>query len=157
MKPEFAVLILWSAVLGSSPVVAAAREERPKIFEIPEKIEPPVEMVTGREAIEALVGNTVLIHSSGPDALYLRTDGTGVSQNDGPPRKREAIKWAISDAQGLCIVRANEEKMPDDANCFRVTLSSNEVSIWVPITGPDDAGAALLLEGTLVRNNPLKF
>ena len=154
MKTRFAAPILWSAVVAASPTVAVGQEERPRIYEIPEKIEPSVEMVTGREAI---VGHTVLIYSPSSSALYLRPDGTGVSEEAGPPRKREEIKWAISDSQSLCIMGAGEEKLPDGTPCLRITLSEDEVNIWLPIMGPDDPRAALLLEGKLVRDNPLKL
>ena len=130
MKAGLAALILWGAAPVAMPAVAAEQEERPKTYEIPETIEPSAEVVGGRAAIEALVGNTVLIRSPDSRTLYLRPDGTGVSQDAGPPRTREEIKWAISDTERLCIIGVNEEKMPDGASCLSIALSGDKISIW---------------------------
>ena len=74
--------------------------------------------LTGRDAINALIGNTIVIYSRrGFDALYFAPDGAlkGASSDAGNAPAEKA-KWSIEGDQ-LCFVGFNKSSAPDSVTC----------------------------------------
>lgn len=86
-------------------------------------VEPPPlpPRITGRAAIERLVGNTTTATIDGSEIVdYYAADGTYVSQVDAVIAKGQ---WRINDEDQLC------RKFPDeDENCFNIAVAGRKVT-----------------------------
>lgn len=83
---------------------------------------PPPPKLTGRAAIDRLIGNTMTATIDGSDiADYFAPDGTYVSQVDAVISRG---RWRIDDENRLC------HKLPDeDESCYRVEITGRKVTM----------------------------
>lgn len=104
--------------------------------------------LTGSAAMNALVGNTLVLSESGkPEeqiALYFLADGTvkGAAGN----RSRTG-KWTVSGTK-LCIADENKEPRPQD--CAELTVEGEGVTLTTTHSG----GKTNALRGQILKGNP---
>lgn len=132
-----AVLSLWVLL----PASAYGQSEAP--------------VLTGRAAIERIIGNTMLLAPAKPlptidvrSYIYFSPDGRTAMQmtardpaNDEKKAETEAGNWSIDDQERLCVVQ--EGKTLKDRDCIGVRVTGNSVRS-VPEDIFEDATATLL-------------
>ena len=112
-------------------------------------------VLTGRAAIERIIGNTMLFAPAKPfptikvrSFIYFSPDGRTAMQmtasdpaNEEEKAETEAGNWSIDDQERLCVVQ--EGKTLKDRDCIGVRITGNSVRS-VPEDIFEDATATLL-------------
>lgn len=109
----------------------------------------PQDAVTGKAAIDLLVGNTLTFTRDGlPEeetAIYFRADGSGRAKrnmND-PTDKATPIGWSVRSDGMFCVADAG--KKPGDGDCTAISVAGGTVTLTAPGRPP--------LSGKILKGN----
>lgn len=105
----------------------------------------PAAPLSGKAAIQALVGNTVEVNNGGQkNAMYFSADGTALSTADEADQK--VGRWSVGAGGQFCVVDKGET--PQQNDCADLTITGNTVTFKI---GTSE------MSGTLVKGNPNKL
>ncbi|MXO99578.1 hypothetical protein GRI97_11325 [Altererythrobacter xixiisoli] len=122
-----------SLLIALLPTGAQGAVDPPGEIVIAPPAEAPPLRIVGGEAIDRLIGNTLVATQTNlgsdqpPALLYLRPDGTAVGREGRQGAKAEQAKWWIEDETLLCILPPGGKRTRND--CVGIVIEGDRIQL----------------------------